>query len=411
MLIDLDLKDQKVLIIGGGNVACRKAKEYLSYQAKVFLLSQDIKEELHSLPITILQQSYTKEVLQDCFLVHVATNDAILNENIVQDCASQKMLCICATASSAHAHSILNMETDDVCMGIGTKGSYPALNRILLQRFMNIYETEYADKMPYLSSIRSLLLSSNNDKNRIQERLKQLPQESIAFLAFLEEALTLQKASLMVFHGVKNIASIKEEILPFLKDRTMQSKTPCYFAYLSTPVIREINKESHQVFSLYELIELLSLCKVSITLYPMLMQGGRYHQMVLDAAGTSDIKQLPFSNVEQLQKLMDTIHKEYHQQNHTLLILYHSSENGAFSQLIKRINLPKDTLICSEKAMDIMDPQQFQHNVIVYSLLMLSGYHMKEDGQRIQDHLAAHKVTFIQQSCIKDPCIRTLFSL
>ncbi|MCK5666968.1 MAG: siroheme synthase, partial [Thiotrichaceae bacterium] len=45
----LDLKDRQCLVIGGGSVASRKAKNLLTAEAKVTVISPEVSDELKQL--------------------------------------------------------------------------------------------------------------------------------------------------------------------------------------------------------------------------------------------------------------------------------------------------------------------------------------------------------------------------
>ncbi len=95
--IYLDLAQQRVVIIGGGTVAFRKAQVVLEAGARLIVVAKKISEAMDKLCLTtsaeLIRGSYAKEYLGRARLVIAATNDQELNETIYEDCQSLEILC------------------------------------------------------------------------------------------------------------------------------------------------------------------------------------------------------------------------------------------------------------------------------------------------------------------------------
>lgn len=408
MMVDLDCRHQRVLIVGGGAMALRKVHQYLSAQAQVIVVAKKINEEFLTLPVTIIESDYDEAFLKDCFLVHAATDDASLNEQIVKDGRNKGIYCLSVTPSSSALHSVLSYEDEYLQCALSTKGAYPAFNRVFLQRLMEVYNEEYKDKLPYMKELRTYLISQIQEKEILHELLKTLPKQPYSFLSFLCDAIKMKQAKLLVFHGVRYPNTLTKDVFDFLQEVTLANNVPCYVAYLSQAVQTSLNEKNRLVVPFKEILTYLQLCKVDTLLYPMLLQEGRFYEQIKKTNETFEIAPLPFSTLSQVQELIQCIHRAYHKEQQTLLIVYHSSESGNFASLIKDIKVPKDTMFCCEKQLDKLDVASCFKQVCVYSLLMLSGYHMEIDGQRIIQRLKDHDVTLVQQSCISDPALKPL---
>lgn len=407
ILIRMELMNKRVLIIGGGNVALRKAKEYIKQQAKVTVLAKQHVCGFYDLNVILISEPYQQKYLENMELVYAATDDENINAQIVQDAKDQGIPGLCAHADISDLQSVISYETKDIQIGVSTKGSYPSLNRILLERFQSLYETEYQSKMPLLKTLRGLILNSQLEQGMAYALLKNLADQPAWFLIFLKQALTCRKVCILAFHGVKFAENIEQEILPFLND-LHEEETAFGFAYLSGPVIEILHQKQVIVWSLEKLLSLLDVCGISTRVYPMLMQDGRFYDQIKAACSLyhAQALSLPFQNQAQVQELMDLIHAAYGEENKTLVILYHSSPSGKFASYVKALALPSNTLIIQEKALDRIEDTS-QH-MIVYSLYMLNGYHMQTDGIEFQKLRKQKDIELIQQSCVASGIIKNM---
>jgi precorrin-2 dehydrogenase/sirohydrochlorin ferrochelatase len=94
--INLNLRDRKCLVIGGGKIAERKVESLLSSGAEIALVSPKITRNLENLAekgvIKFINRQYTDNDLNDCFLVIVATDNRELNHKVANDCLSRNIL-------------------------------------------------------------------------------------------------------------------------------------------------------------------------------------------------------------------------------------------------------------------------------------------------------------------------------
>lgn len=407
ILIRMELAHVHVLIVGGGKVALRKAKEYILQGAQVTIAAKEFLHEFYDLNAVLIHGSYHQRYLEQMKLVYAATDDAIINEQIVCDAKAKGIFVLCAQAAFSDLQSVTSYETEDIQIAVSTKGSYPSLNRKLLERLQLLYEREYQAKMPLLKALRKLVLDTQLEKNKAYALLKDLIDQPLWFLSFFKDALTYKKACILAFHGVKFQECIEQEILPFLsglKDET----TAFSFAYLSHPVIEILQKKQVSVWSLEALLSLLSDCGVSIRVYPMLFQDGRFYDQIKTACDQyhAQVMPLPFQDQSSLQELMDLLHAAYAREKSILMILYHSSPSGNFASYVNQLTLPKDMIILQERALNHTHVPC--DRIILFSLYMLSGYHMQTDGSVDKKLKEQKEVKLIQQSCMVSSVIKAV---
>jgi uroporphyrin-III C-methyltransferase/precorrin-2 dehydrogenase/sirohydrochlorin ferrochelatase len=86
---------RKALIIGGGDIACAKAEALLSCDTQIVVASAAINRSLRELQekfgFEIIEHNYTASLLDDKAFVVAATNDDNVNQQIADDCRSQRI--------------------------------------------------------------------------------------------------------------------------------------------------------------------------------------------------------------------------------------------------------------------------------------------------------------------------------
>ncbi len=89
----IDLSDKRVVIVGGGSTAVRRARTLLQFTRNVKVVAQEADQELLDLAklgkITLEKRLVKRSDLQDAFLVLTATADRKLNDDIYRLCKDE----------------------------------------------------------------------------------------------------------------------------------------------------------------------------------------------------------------------------------------------------------------------------------------------------------------------------------
>ena len=122
----INIKNKKVLIIGAGKIAYRKAKTLLKYGACVLVVTKEIKEEkFKSLKnIDIILGEFSENLLENTFMVICATDNKELNEKIYKICDERNILVnniTSKTEMNCRFGSIIDNE--EYILGISAKGN------------------------------------------------------------------------------------------------------------------------------------------------------------------------------------------------------------------------------------------------------------------------------------------------
>lgn len=199
--VNLDIKNRKCLVVGGGSVGTRKVLTLLDCGAIVTLVSPDAAEKLLELAdngsISWEKRSYLASDLDTMFLVFGTTDDEELNRKISADAEKLNMLCNIADRPEVCNFilpSIVNR--GDLVISISTSGKSPAFAKKLRKQLEKQFGVEYVEFLRLMGAIREKLLSEKHEpeahkhiferliNNDLVEMIKNNRKEDINSLLF-----------------------------------------------------------------------------------------------------------------------------------------------------------------------------------------------------------------------------------
>jgi precorrin-2 dehydrogenase/sirohydrochlorin ferrochelatase len=166
----LDINKKKCVIVGGGEVAARKAERLLDCGAKVLVISPKLLPELAALKekgsISHIAAEYSGDLLDKSALVIGATDDEETNARISDD-ARAKGIPVNIVDDPQKCDFILPalMQRGDLTIAIGTGGKSPALARHLREELELKYGGEYEVFLDILGKLR-VKMAKNEGKGR-----------------------------------------------------------------------------------------------------------------------------------------------------------------------------------------------------------------------------------------------------
>lgn len=136
----IDLNGRKCLIVGGGNIAYRKAKTLLEYGAKIQVIAPEIKDEFYDLDVDMEKREFRVGDILGRFLVVAATDNEILNEMIVNLCENNDILVNNITSKECmSARFSANYENNEYQIAVSAKGN-PKKAKELKEKIIKIIE-------------------------------------------------------------------------------------------------------------------------------------------------------------------------------------------------------------------------------------------------------------------------------
>ena len=177
--VNLDIRNRKCLVVGGGSVGTRKVMTLLDCGATVTVVSLVATSQLQELSnngiITLEQRPFQASDLERKFLVIGATNDQKLNQKIHAEAERLGILCNIADRPEACNFilpSIVNR--GDLVIAISTSGKSPAFAKKMRKDLEKQFGGEYTDFLMLMGAIRKKLLAKSHKPEAHKHLFEQL---------------------------------------------------------------------------------------------------------------------------------------------------------------------------------------------------------------------------------------------
>ncbi len=160
--INLDILGKKVLVVGGGQVACRKVKNLLACGARVTVVSPSFCRELARMKkVRLVKRRYRKSDMRAACIVVSAADSRAVNSRVHQHAAGAGILVNVVDQPDLCAFTVpAVVSRGELLITISTGGGSPALAR----RIREMIETEvgpaFARHLKLLQEMRPRILAS-----------------------------------------------------------------------------------------------------------------------------------------------------------------------------------------------------------------------------------------------------------
>ena len=174
--IVLKVKDRRVVVIGGGEVAEAKVQTLLESGADVKVISPEATSWLRELAeagkIMWIARTYDSSDLENAFFVVAATDDPAVQDRIWRD-ARQRNVLINSVDDPDRCDFIMPsvLRRDDLIVAVSTSGKSPAFAAWLQRQLAGIVTKEFGRAVSLLGSMRS----------EFQQRFKNLEERKRAY--------------------------------------------------------------------------------------------------------------------------------------------------------------------------------------------------------------------------------------
>ena len=198
----LDIKDQKIIIVGGGEVAERKVKNLLIYGCRIYINAHHLTQYLNNLvtegKIKRVEYNEIPAQMKDAFMAIAATDDPFINREVSLMAKKQRVL-INAVDQPDDCSFIVSsvVKRGDLHIAISTGGKSPALAKRIRKELESRFGEEYGVLVDIMGLIRKKILALNKPQTQNKEIFENLANADLSELIRkkdrqgLKEALTL----------------------------------------------------------------------------------------------------------------------------------------------------------------------------------------------------------------------------
>lgn len=216
MIVDLNLKDRKVLVIGAGREGTKRIENLCKQGCQIIVLSDAVNESLYEIeyvekyPIIIIRRVIKDmdflDKFSDIFLILAATNNQSLNNTIVKEAKKRNILSYTINdSSSGDLFFTSTISFDNIIhISISTSGKSPLMSKMI------------KDKIE--SNIKNIIGQKDIDNIRIQEfareQVKKYIKDQQERRLFLYDLVYDKEIQELI--SKKNIDKVKERIIKAL---------------------------------------------------------------------------------------------------------------------------------------------------------------------------------------------------
>ena len=175
--INLDLDKFEVVIIGGGNVAYRKCKNFLEFNKKVKVIAPKFIKEFKELSknVELIEDTYKEEYIKDSLIVVAATNNNNVNKAIGNYCnLHNKLVNVVDNIELSNFTVPSYIKRGDLLISVSTGGKSPSLSRKIKKELENKYDNSYEEYINLLGEVRRKIIEKVDDISKRRELIKKL---------------------------------------------------------------------------------------------------------------------------------------------------------------------------------------------------------------------------------------------
>ncbi|HBG4073509.1 TPA: bifunctional precorrin-2 dehydrogenase/sirohydrochlorin ferrochelatase [Clostridioides difficile] len=175
--INLKLDELDVVIIGGGEVAYRKCKNFLEFNKNVTIVSKQILNKFYDLKgnIKIIKDDYKEIYIKDASVIIAATNNRELNMEIGLYCrAKNKLVNVVDNIEISNFTVPSYIKRGDLLISVSTGGKSPSLSSKIKKEIEEIYTEDYEEYLNVLGDIRKEVIKKYEDKSKRKDLLNML---------------------------------------------------------------------------------------------------------------------------------------------------------------------------------------------------------------------------------------------
>ena len=177
--IFLELSGRRVVVIGAGAVAVRKAQSLLDARARLVVVADTIDDMLTTLcqgtNAELVKSKYSKDYLLGAVLVIAATNNPELNKRIYKDCQELEILCnVVDEPQLADFFVPAVVKRGDLQITVGTEGCCPAYAGHIRKKLEQTFTDKHGEFLAELKTLRKRLIKDVPDPASRRALLGQL---------------------------------------------------------------------------------------------------------------------------------------------------------------------------------------------------------------------------------------------
>jgi precorrin-2 dehydrogenase/sirohydrochlorin ferrochelatase len=171
--IFLDLDGKRCVVVGGGEVANRKARKLLQARAEVVVISPEVKPELASIAAEVRRRPYEEGDLEGAFLAFAATDRREVNAAVAREAVERSIPVNVADEPSEGDFALPStLRRGQLQVAVSTSGASPTLAQRIRRELEDAFSFEWAGIVEELSRAR-------RDGRKAEEKVEEVVEECL----------------------------------------------------------------------------------------------------------------------------------------------------------------------------------------------------------------------------------------
>lgn len=136
----INIREKKVVVVGGGKVAARKIKTLLAEKAAVTVISPTLHADIPQTEVQWLARPYQTGDLEGAKLVFACTDQAEVNRQIMEEAAASQLVNNTGDKTFSDFYNVAIARKKDVSVMISTNGLSPSRSKEIRKKIEAILD-------------------------------------------------------------------------------------------------------------------------------------------------------------------------------------------------------------------------------------------------------------------------------
>ncbi len=199
MIVDLNLRGKRILVVGGGVVAERKIAKFLADGARITAVSREFTPGIEGMGVALrredVQPDRVRGLVEGFDVVVAATDDRRLNRAVVEACAGARAMRYAVDDPDVSDFALLaTTRLEDIEIGISTKGKSPGMARVLRERVEALITMEDVRQVKLQAYARKIAKERLGNEGRRREALFRIMRDERVKRLLSDERMDEAKA-------------------------------------------------------------------------------------------------------------------------------------------------------------------------------------------------------------------------
>ena len=176
--IMLNIKNQEVVVVGGGTIAYRKIRGLLQAGANITVISPEIEERIETLRrerrIDWRKKEFESADITSALVVIAATNSNVVNELVAFATRKHQLVNVVDNPELSNFHVPAKLTRGDLTISVATGGASPTLAKVIRDELSSVYDDSYAEYLAFLAEVREKVRNSPLDRATKMQYLKEV---------------------------------------------------------------------------------------------------------------------------------------------------------------------------------------------------------------------------------------------